>query len=676
LRIQPILGRQFTAQENVVGSPQNVLLISDRLWRTQFESKTDLIGQSIRIDDQGWTVVGVLPKGFRGLSDSADLWAPVVTQFPASLISDRGNMWLDAIARLKPHTPIERARSDLEGVANRLALQFSDTNKDRHAEVMPLQEDIYGNLRPITLVLVSSVVVLFLALCLTIANLEMEQAEARRAEISLRLALGARFMRIFRQFGIESMLLVFAGCAIALPVAAFGLKELNLGETFELPSFAKPELNLTVVLLVALFAVTVGLTLGFFASSQANRRGIMEGLRESGRSTPGHSYARGLMVTAQVALAVALLVSATLLERTFHNLRSIDPGYQQNTVLTFNISLPRSVPSSKSAVQEIVSSLTTIPGVTNVSASSNTPLDGEDTATDVYLEGMNQNTDFPRVHTHRIDAAFFDVLGVKLPEGRSFTTGDVASGRRVAIVSQKLATRYWPAANAIGKTLTLNPELKGPSFEIVGVAPDLLFRNIPESSDKDPDVYVPLNDRNRLLGFLLRWGSPVPPGMITVVQAKVREALPGAPVYNMATIAERVNEQMQRFKFAARLMLVFAGAAVLLAITGTYGVTSYAVAQRTREFAIRIALGAPVQALIGLVLRAAVVFAVSGIAVGIIASSLLSHLLVPLLYGIAPVDFRTYLFAATLSFAVIASSCLIPTWRVLAMNATAVLRSE
>lgn len=676
LGIQPLVGRNITAEENIIGSSRNVLLISERLWRTRFGSKQDLLGQGIRVDDHLWTVVGVLPKGFRGLSDSADLWAPVVTQLPAPVISDRGNMWLDVIGRLKPYTTIEAARADLGSVANRLAQQYSD-DKDRRTELVPLQVDIYGNLRPITLVLICSVIVLFVVVCVNVANLELIQAEARRAEISLRLALGSRSLQIIRQFGAESLLIVFAGCLIALPVAAFGIKELNLGQLVGLPSFANPEINLTVAAVVSLFAVLVGLTLGFFASSQAINRGLIRGLREADRSGSGlRSHIRGLMVTAQVALAVALLIAAALLGRTFQNLQSIDPGYEQASVLTFYTSLPQSITSSKSAVQQIVSSLSALPGVTNVSASNNTPLDGQDSATDMYLEGMSQANGFPRVHTHRIDASFFDALGVGLKQGRSFSADDVASSRQVAVVSQSLVHRYWQGQNPIGKKLVLNPELKSPPYEVVGVAPDLLFRNIPESSDKDPDVYVPLSDRNRMLGFLVRTRTAVNSGMISSVRVKVRETLPGAPIYNVATVRERVDQQMRRFRFAARLMLVFAIAAVLMAITGTYGVTSYAISQRTREFAIRIALGAPVLSVISLVLHTAAIFAAVGIGVGLVVSSIASHLLAPLLYRIAPVDLSVYLFTAALCMGIIVISCLVPAWRVLSMNTTAALRAE
>ena len=699
LRVSAARGRGFQPEDDVVAKPAQVIVLSDALWKRRFSADPQIVGRTVTLccAPRQYTVIGVMPAGFKGISDTAELWVPFAMYAPPSVMAERGTRGFAALARLKPGVTLAGAQSDLDAVSRRLEQAYPNTNEKRAVEVSPLAVELFGDIRPALLTLMAAVAFVLLIACANVANLLLARSEARRREIAVRTALGAGRGRLLRQLVTESCVLTLLGAAAGLLLARASVAALLAQSPVAFPSFVTPGLDVRVAAFTIAVSLACGLLVGLVPGLQARAPDLSNSLKESARSSGGRQSqrVRSALVVVEVSLAVVLLVGAGLMIRSVRNLAALNPGFDPQSVLTVHASIPRIAPPTPAPAaagapaatppaprpvvegRVLLDRLRAIPGVSAAAIGNDLPLDGGGSASFYAAEGQAavNAQNMPRIYVHRVTPDFFGTLRIPIVSGRTFSESETSPSSPVVIVSEGVVKRFWPGQDPIGKRVKFGSlTSSNPWMSIVGVVAEVKYRGLPQNPTADPDIYLPFADRNALVGIALRTTVP-PSSLIATVRSVVRASDPSIPLYDIRTMEESVSRQTSQSRFTMWLMGVFAACALMLAVVGIYGVMSYLVSQRTREIGIRLALGAAGGDILRLVVGNGARLIGAGILIGVVASFALQRLVSTLLFGVTTADAASGIAVAVLA-AVALVACYLPALRATRVNPLGALRQD
>ena len=683
LGVQPALGRTFTVDEDRDGA-ERVVILSHQFWQNRFAGAASAIGQTITLNEQRYTIVGVMPAGLAFPSTRTQIWTPIA--FNPAEQAMRDTNFIDVIARLKPGVSIDQARANMNAIAQSQADRYPQTNFGVGVKVVSLQEDMVGDVRPMLIVLLVAVAFVLLIACANVANLLLARAAARQREMAIRGALGASRSRVVRLLLTESVLLAVVGGAVGLLLAFWSLDVLVSLKPANLPRLAEIGINRTVFLFTFAVSVLTGLLFGVAPAWQVSKSDLNEGLKESGgrggTDSPRRQRVRALLVISEVALSLVLLIGAGLMIRSFSRLLAVDPGFKADHVLTAFVSLPPSKypkrEEQNAFFDRLLERLRNVPGITAAGVITDLPLyGGSSTGFDIDgrpepLPGQRSMTDY-RITT----PDYFAAMGMKLLQGRAFSRFDTDGAPGVVIINETLAKSYFAGEDPIGKRLGLSTPKDW--REIVGVVADV--RNYGVDADVKPEVYVPLlqtapdylSGVASALTVVLR--STMDPAALTTVLSEQVQALDkDQPVSAIRTMEWYLADSMAQRRFNMLLLGAFAGLALVLAAVGIYGVIAYTVAQRTHEMGIRIALGARGADILRLVFAHAMATTITGIVIGLVAAFALTRLLQSLLYQVTATDPFVFAAISILLLTVAAIATYLPARRAVKVNPITALR--
>ena len=686
LGVQPLLGREFRREDEL---PDNntVVILSHGLWQRRFAGDPGIVGQSLTLSGQPFTVIGVMPAGvqhvggdYRSMShgESVDLWWPVALRPQAN----RGAHFLNAVGRLKPGVTAAQAEAEFNSIAERLAQQYPNNNRDWSIVIKSLHEEIVGRTRPTLLVLLGTVFFVLLIACVNVANLLLARATSREREMAVRSAMGAGRLRIARQLLTESLLLASIGGGAGILLAQWAVGTLGALGSEQLPRLQAVSIDGRILLFTLALMLVTGLLFGLAPALQAGRVNLNELLKEGGRSGAGSRQRRlrDALVVAEVALALVLLVGAGLLTRSFWKLQEADPGFNPHGVLTVSLSLPNARyadgPKIAAFQQQLLDRIVALPGVESAGLTSDLPWTGYDENTGFLIEGKTfAENDTPEARYHRVSADYFRTVGVPLLEGRHFTSADRLGTQRVVLINQSLAERYWPGESAVGSriTFTSRPEEKD-WFLVTGVVGDV--KDFPHSPAAVPAFYWASMQQTPRQMILAVRSSADPLGLVDVVRREVHLLDKDLPLSEVRTLETVAATALADRRFTLWVVGLFALTALLLASVGIYSVLSYLVAQRTREIGVRMALGAQLGDVVKLVIRQGMALIFLGVALGVVAAVALTRLMQGLLFEVKATDPLTFVLVTALLAGVALLACFIPARRATRVDPMVALRYE
>ena len=644
LGVRPILGRGFLAGENDPDRDK-VAVLGYALWRDRFGSAPDVVGRSISLNRQPYTVVGVAPPGFRYPGET-EIWAPV--EYDKLFRSEsRGAWYLSVVARLRDGTTVDSARGEVGTIADRLARAYPADDEGVGGTVIPLLDATVGESRRALLVLLGAVGLVLLVACVNVANLLLARIAVRETELALRAALGAGRGRLVRQLLTESLLLAALGGAAGLLLSVGILDALLALQPQGVPRLDEVSVNRTVVAFAALVSLLTTVLFGAFPALQVGRRSSAQALRQGSRGilSGGRGGLRGSLVVGQIALAMVLVAGSALLLRSFALLRRVDPGFRTGNALTFGISLPESAYADDARLlsfhDELQRRLAALPGVRSVGAVTGLPLSGNHFNISFAVDGRPElpPAQQPTLEVRIATPGYFGTIGIPLLKGRGFTGSDGPGAPQVVLLSESAVRKYFPAEEPIGKKIRLGlGRGRGPHAggEVVGVVGDV--KEVGLGAASPPEIYVPYA-QFPMQGVDVVLRTSVEPRSLAAAAERVVHGIdPELPLARVGTLDEVFARSVSEPRFYAVLLGSFAGTALFLAALGLFGVTSYAVAQRTRELAVRVALGARREELLRMVLRQALVLGVAGVGVGLAGAVLLSRVISSMLFALSPRD--------------------------------------
>jgi predicted permease len=677
--VAPVQGRGFVDGENEPGREQ-VVVLSDRLWRAAFGADPGIVGQPVLLDGRPYAVVGVAAPGFEHPAGT-ELWVPMV--FDERFRKARGAWYLGSVARLKPGVPLDQARAELQGIGENLEREYKEQNEGLGVSAIALRDDVVGDVGTALFVLLGAVGCVLLIGCVNVANLLLVRHSGRAAELAVRTALGASRTRLLRQLMIEALALGVMGGALGVMVAYWGREALLKLQPGELPRVAETQMDGAVVAFCAALSMLTALLFGALPALASLRRDPALALREGGRSLlGGRARLRGGLVVAEIALAVTLLVGASLLARSFTQLRRVDPGIQTPNALTFRTALPEAVygedAQRRAFYQGLEEKLAAIPGVTRVGSTMGLPLSDIRFNLSFEVEGRASlpPAQQPSLEVRVVTPGYFSAIGIPVLKGRGLVAEDGPESEKVVVLSKAAVQRYFPNEDPLGRRLRIG--WGGPGTytggTVVGVVGDVRDHGL--SEDHPPEVYLPYAQKPvQNMSVVLRTAAD-PAGVTGAARAALRELGPDLPFLRVKTLDEVLAASVATPRFYALLLGSFAATALGLAALGVFGVLSYAVAQRSREIGVRLALGALPSDVVRLVLREAIVLAALGLAIGGAASLLVGRGLSSLLFGLAPTDPASFGVAGLLLGTAALVAAALPALRAARVDPLLALRSE
>jgi putative ABC transport system permease protein len=664
LGVTPALGRGFLPEDEQPGRGE-VAVLSQGLWQQLFGSDPGVLDRPITLDGRAYTIVGVAPEGFR-YPNETDLWIPLGFKPEQLVDEERGREYLTVVARLAPGVSLPTARSEMAGVSRgirdraRSRTTFLDS-ADWHVRVEPLRDSLVGDVRPALLVLLAAVGAVLLIACVNVANLLLARAAVRAREMALRTALGAGRGRMIRQLLVESVLLALLGGGLGVLLAAWGIQALVAARPTQIPSDLPITLDLRVLAFTCLLSLLTGLLFGLLPALRTSRPNLQRELQHGGRGDAGgRGRLRGVLVVAEVALALVLLVGAGLLLQSFAHRLRVDTGFTTRGLLTFQLSLPAAEYADDARVagfyRALGERLAALPGVQAVGAVSTLPLSGGMSTASYRFENqpLQPGDSGPHGAPRIVTPDYFRTLGIPLRKGRLLTPQDGADAVPVAVIDEAVARRYFPGRNPLGERLSFGFEDGGDGGDtphwrtIVGVVGHVQEQTPGEEGKSQ--VYLPHAQRSeRDLWVALAAGND-PLSLAGPVRETVRSLDPKIPVDELRTMEERLSRAVAQPRLSALLLGLFAALAATLAAIGLYGVMAYAVAQRQREIGVRLALGARPGQVLRMVVGQGAGLTALGLLLGLAGALALSHLVTGLLFEIEPTDPAT-LFGVTLLLA-------------------------
>jgi putative ABC transport system permease protein len=685
LGLQPVLGRTFTAEDGQPGHDQ-VLVLGNGLWKRRFGSDPGVIGRTLDVNGKAMTVVGVLPPGF-DYPDESELWQPLAFTAQDLAPDNRGNHQYEVIARIKPGVALTQARADMENVGSTIVRRNPDYGYRQfnyNILLVPLLEETVGDVQSALWVLVGAVGMVLVIACVNVASLLLARASSRDKELAIRVALGAPRGRIIRQLLTESILLAGIGGLAGLILAPFALHEIIELGSIALPRVGNVQIDGAVLLFTALVSLGTGILFGLAPAWQVVSSAPSEELNDAGRGSSekgAKGRLRRVLVVAETALSVVLLVGAGLLIHSFLNILAIDPGFHADKVLTMRISLPPEKYATPAQIanfyREVVARVARLPGVESAGAAIALPLTDNGGSGTVTIDTNEVPPDRRSVETDRrpVTPGYFEAMGFQLVEGRFFTASDSETSEPVAIVDDTLARTYFAHTDAIGKHLKIGgPDSPSPWLTIVGIVRHVHYRAIEAPSRIQ--LYWPEAQRPVTTMSLAVRSAVAPLSLAPAVVSVIASVDPDQPVYAVRSL-EQLRSAWVSERFLALLLVgIFAGLALVLAAVGIYGVMAYAVTRRTCEIGIRMALGAQRQTVMRMIVGEGVVLAGIGLAVGLAVSLIVMRLLSSLLYGVKASDPLAFVGGAILLLLVAVGACYIPARRAMRVDPIVALRYE
>jgi putative ABC transport system permease protein len=693
LGVTPMLGRGFLPEEEKPGT--RVVVLSHDLWQSSFASDRNIVGHQITLNQQSYEVVGVMPDSFAFPlnGDAPKLWRTLApdaeTTEPGSTpaTAQRGAHFLQVVARLKNNVSLTQAQQQMNLIARSLALQYPDTNK-RHGEidVTPELEYLVGDRRPALRILVLSVSCLLFIACLNVANLLLARANSRGREIAVRTALGAARVRVVRQLMTESFLLSVGGAMFALPLGSWAIKLFLSLNAQKLPRMANAGIDGRVLLFTAGITVLTSLVFGLVPALRSANPNLLQFMKEGGRGTSSgssHQRLRSVLVVAETAIGLVLLVAAGLLLRSFHQLMQVDPGFNPQGVLTFNFDLPESKYSPEQTTQfydRVLQRLRTLPGVRSVSGILPIPLSDDNMVNTFQIDSHAvAKADEPFADLRFAAPDYFRTVGIPIVAGRDFSENDDTKSQPVIIVSQSFARRYFPNEDPLGKHITpsIGKQGKEPSREIIGVVGDTKHRGL--NADQAPTYYLPYTQLPGYGVTICVKTTGDPNALTGAVRKEIAAMDRSLPLYNIRTLQDYLATSVAEPHFHAMLLECFAFLALVLTAIGIYGVVAYSVVQRTQEIGIRMTLGATRFHVLSMILKAGLLLTTLGIGIGLAGALLMAQFLKGLsnlLFQVKPLDLITFASViAVLAFVSLLASY-IPAWRATRVDPMVALRYE
>lgn len=684
LGASPALGRNFTPEEDKSGA-NKVVIISHGLWQNRFGGERNIIGRNILLDGDQYTVIGVMPQGFQFEVPNISLWTPIA--FTPEQLANRGRHYLEVVARLKPTVTAAQANADIQAITHRIAATYPDDAEGMSAAVVPLHEQLTGNVRRPLMMLVVAVGFVLLIACSNIAGLLLSRAAARKREIAVRVALGASRWRIVRQLLTESVLLGSVGGLLGLLLALWALAFLQQLIPAGMREMVVLKLDLQVLGFTLLISLLAGLILGLAPALQASKTNLNQSLKEgSGRTGfgVGQRWLRSTFVVLQVALAMVLLVGAGLLIQTLSKLRGQYSELRPEQVLTLQTQLATNRYSEHSKqvafYDQVLARVKNLPGVISVGYTSSVPLDWKGGANGLSIEGQQAEPGVAWNANHRqVSPDYFQAIGIAIRQGRAFNEQDNEQAMPVAIINETMARQYWPGQNPVGKRFKVGSvDSSAPWLTIVGVAADVRQRGA--SAPVKAEMYIPYWQGSPYAFFMPRTlvvrSSAAPTGLVPAVRQVVHEIDPYQPLSNIRTMDEVLSRETSQQRLEMILLTAFAALALLLSALGIYGVLSYFVVQHTSEIGVRMALGAQTGDVLRLVLGKGMKLALLGVAIGLVGAFALTRLMESLLFEVKASDPLTFLMIALLLTIVALMACLIPARRATKVDPMVALRYE
>lgn len=686
----PQLGRNFTADEDKPGGP-NVVLLSHGIWQSRYAGDRGIVGREILLDDQKYTVVGVMPTGFQFLSNTVGLWVPLA--LTPQQLADRDSGFLRVVGRMKPGVTAAQANTEIQTITQRIIQQDPENAQLLKATVVPLHDQIVSTVqRPMWMLVVAAGLVLLIA-CANIANLQLTRATGRDKEMALRSALGASRFRILRQLLVESVILACVGGAAGLTLAIWSFSLLKELVPPSLTFSADLKINLPVLGFTFFVSLLTGVAFGLAPALQASKVDLNESLKQGGgRATSGRkgNRLRGAFVVAEVALALVLLVGAGLMIQTVYHMLHQYSSYEPERLLTLRTVMADSKfrdlkryqteehPKRIAFYDQVLQRVNTLPGVVSASYTTAVPLTWKGGASGLELEirPTQPGVRNPNAIHRQISPGFFQTIGVPLREGRYFDEHDREGSTPVAIVNESLA-REWRGLSPVGQRFRLGTT-NAPWITVVGVVPDVrqMGMDIPVKSE----MYFPYSQVSTHPFFaprdlVIRTNGEAS-GIVAAVRREIAAVDKNQPISNVATWEEILVRDAGPRRLGMILLTAFAALALLLACLGIYGVLSFFVVQQTRDIGVRIALGAQLRHVLGLVVKRGMAWTVIGIAVGVAAAIALSRLMTGLLFGVRAADPATFIGITLLLTAVALLASYIPARRASKVDPIIALRQE
>jgi len=690
----PHQGRIFLPEEDQPGR-DNVVLIGYGLWQRRFGGNAGVVGQSLSVNGQNMTVVGVMSPGF-AFPQAAELWAPFGFTPEQRAQTQRGSRFLSVVGRLKPDVSVAQAQAEMDATANNIVQRYpqnygsSPQKSGWSISVVPLHDVYVGDIRPALLVLLGAVGFVLLIACANVTNLLLARGAAREKELAIRAALGAGRLRVIRQLLTESVLLALVGGAVGLLLAVWGVELLTSLMPDNLSRMGEVRLDGRVLGFTFAVSLLTGVLFGLAPAWQASQSNPNETLKEGGRSGAGggkRQRVRSALIVSEVALALVLLIGAGLMLKSFGRLLNINPGFNPDYVLTMRVPLPAlpgttyaEPPARAAFYRQTLTRVAALPGIERVAATSILPLSPTTSSGTTTAENsvVGPNDLAVEADWRWVTPDYFNALDATLVRGRYFAEGDTRETERVAVVDESFARRFYPGEDAIGKRIKRGGfNSQNPWMKIVGIVRHIKHRRL--EADSHVQAYFPYYQDSlpAAMSLVVRARPGTDPASLSVaVRGAVQEVDKNQPVFNVRTMQQIVSESVAQQRLSMLLLAVFAGLALLLAAIGLYGVMAYLVSTRKHEIGIRMALGARAADIFKLVISQGMVLTLIGIGVGLLGAFALTRLMASLLYGVSATDPLTFAVITLLLAGVALLACYIPARRATKVDPIIALRYE
>lgn len=698
LGVEPALGRCFLPDDEQPGINE-ITVISYGMWQRRFGGDLNVIGKTLRLDDDLFTVIGVLPRTFQPPSiepgPEIDSWTPAgfrAEPFPEPSREDR-QLLRTVIARLKQGVSLKQAQAEMDATASRLQHEYPDQYQEKAGwkiVLSPLQDEVVGNVGPSLLMLLGAVGFVLLIVCANVASLTLVRASARRKEVAIRVALGATRARLIRQFLTEAILLSVAGGALGLVLAFYGVKILVGLSPVSLPRLGEIRADGQVIFFTLLISILTGVIFGLAPAFAASKADLNETLKETGRggsAGPRGNKMRRLLVAFELALAFILLIGAGLLIRSFWQMQRVSPGFDPHNVLTMGmwLSYPNKPETGKyfrpeqrlAFYDQVLHRVESVPTVQSAGLVSTIPLSGQKGDRVFTVEGQEVKGPGDVAHTEVrvVSPNYFQTLSVTLLSGRHFIEQDDGKSPRVVIVNETLARRFWPDESPLGKRIKFGPQQSpAPWLLIIGVIHDIKSMGLDLATPNE--VYLSYLQFPLQSAYLVVRTPSTAASMADTFQNEVRGVDTDQPVYNITSLEETMLTATSRRRFSMLLVTIFAVAALVLAAIGIYGVVSYSVSHRSHEIGIRMAMGAQQRQVTNLIVGQAMSLVIIGLAIGLCAALILTSFLAGFLFGIKPTDPLTFIVISAVLMAVALMASYIPARRAAKVDPVVALRYE
>jgi putative ABC transport system permease protein len=676
LGVKPTLGRSFLPGEDVAGS-ERVVVIGDELWRRNFGADPGIVNQTIPLNGQKYTVVGVMPRELSALYSTVQVWSPLV--FPEKDRLDRGNHKYLVIGRLKSGVTLSQAREQMNAIAQRLEEQYKN---GRGIRLTQIEELWVANVRSALLMMMVAVGFVLLIACTNVANLLLARATVRRREISIRIALGAGRDRLIQQFLTEGLLLSIIGGALGIALAWWSMRVLGKIAFPFLPRSQEIRIDSRVLLFTLAVSILTSVVFGLIPSLQAGKTDVQETLKEGGNTMSVGvvgGWLRSILVVVEVAAAVVLLIGAGLMVRSILRIREVEPGLKPQNLLTAKLSLPRDrYTDAESAIrfyQQVLERVSHLPGVESVGLTSHLPIEEQGYNGNISVEGKTYPpNEGPLVEFRVVSEDYFQTANIPLLRGRFFSKEEHDDSQPVVVINEAMAKQIWPGENPIGKRLADDGQAT-----VIGVVGDV--KNYGLLHKPVPEMYAPYTMKNFWPD--MRWNMRLlvrstldSTSIASAVRREVQAVDPAQPIYAVQAMNVVIENTVKDKSLNTTLLTVFAGVSLLLAVIGVYGVMSYTVAQHTREIGIRMALGAQPSAILKLIVGRGLVLVSVGAVTGVFASFGLTRFIENMLFGVTPTDPLTFVMIVLLLGLVALLACLIPAQRAMRVDPIVVLRHQ